>query len=240
MNHSDAVAQMAAERYLLDEMGPDARDEFEEHLFDCPDCALDVRVGDAFIREAKTQLPELVALDEAEAARKLSGAKPVKERRDWFAWLRPVYLAPAFAALLGVVVYQNFAVLPGLREAANEPRLAPVTPLRGTTRGDGRGSEHQKLTATRKLGLALPVDLLPVDMPAAKFVSYSFTLTGPDGKVAWATTIPAPGDDSRQMSLGVSGKLLENGTYTVTVAGIGADGARTDTERYVFDLVVTE
>lgn len=236
MNHSEAITQMAAERYLLDELGPDARDQFEEHLFDCSECALDVRAGDLFIREAKVQLPELVAADEAKASKARVGVKPARERRDWFAWLRPAYLAPAFAMLLGVVAYQNFVTLPGLREVANEPRLAPLTAVRGATRGDG----HQTLKTTRKLGLALPVDLLPTDMPAASFVSYSFTLTGPNGKVAWKATIPAPADDSRQMSLGIPGKLLSNGTYTVTVAGIGPDGERTDTERYVFDVALTE
>jgi hypothetical protein len=236
MNHSEAISQMAAERYLLDELGPDARDQFEEHLFDCAECALDVRAGDLFIREAKVQLPGLVAADEATASKARAGVKPARERRDWFAWLRPAYLTPAFAMLLGVVAYQNFVTLPGLREAANEPRLAPLTAVHGGMRGDG----HQTLTTTRKLGLAMPVDLLPADMPAANFVSYAFTLTGPDGKVVWTRTIPAPADDSRQMSLGIPGKLLSNGTYIVTVAGIGPDGARTDTERYVFDVALTE
>ena len=52
MNHSEALKEMAAERYLLDELSPEARDAFEEHMFDCPDCALDVRSGSAFIGEA--------------------------------------------------------------------------------------------------------------------------------------------------------------------------------------------
>jgi hypothetical protein len=238
MNHSDAVAQMAAERYLLDELGPDARDQFEEHLFDCPECAIDVRAGDVFVREARVQLPELVAQDAARAAATRVVAKPVKEKRDWLAWLRPVYLAPAFAALLGVVVYQNFVTLPGLREAANAPMIAPLTPLHGSMRGDGR----QTLTTTRKLGLALPVDLLPADLETSStnFTSFAFTLTGPDGRVAWTATVPAAGDENRQMSIGIPGRVLQNGTYKVTVAGIGQDGERTDTEHYVFDVVLGE
>ncbi len=236
MNHSEAVTQMAAERYLLDELGPDVRDEFEEHLFDCPECVVDVRAGDVFLREMKTQLPSLVAEDVSTVKERPAVVMPVKEKRDWFAWLRPAYLAPAFAMLLAVVAYQNIVTLPGLEQAANEPRLAPLTPVRGATRGDG----HPTLTTTHKLGLALPVDLLPVDMPAGSFVSYAFTLTGPDGKVAWSATVPAPADASRQMSLGIPGKLLNNGKYTVTVAGVGADGGRTNTERYVFDVVVTD
>jgi Putative zinc-finger len=236
MNHSEAVAQMAAELYLLDELGPDVRDEFEEHLFDCPECVIDVRAGDMFLREGKAQLPALVAEDEARARESRAVVQPVKVKRDWFAWLRPAYMVPVFAMLLGVVAYQNIVTLPELQQAANEPQLGLLTPVRSATRGDG----HQTLTTTRKLGLTLPVDLLPVDMPDAKFASYVFTLMGPDGKTVWSASRPAPADATRQMSLGIPGKLLSDGKFTVTVAGIGADGARTDTERYVFDVVVSE
>jgi hypothetical protein len=236
MNHSEAVAQMAAERYLLDELGPDVRDEFEEHLFDCPECVVDVRAGDMFLREGKVQLLTLATEDDVRAQENRAIAKPVKAKRDWFGWLRPVYLAPAFAMLLAVVAYQNIVTLPELQQAANEPRLAPLTPVRGVTRGDG----HQTLTTTRKQGLTLPVDLQPADMDVStvKFVSYMFTLTGPDGKTAWSKTIPAP--PTRQMSFGIPGGLLHDGKYTVTVAGIGTDGAPTDTERYVFDVALRD
>ena len=61
MNHSEAVDRMIAERYLLDELDADERDAFEEHLFDCPECALEVRAGTAFVSEAKTQLPAIAA-----------------------------------------------------------------------------------------------------------------------------------------------------------------------------------
>jgi anti-sigma factor RsiW len=45
MDHQEAVRQNATEKYLLDELDPELRDQFEEHLFDCQDCALDVRAG---------------------------------------------------------------------------------------------------------------------------------------------------------------------------------------------------
>ena len=36
MNHSEAVEQMTSERYLLNELTPDARDAFEEHVIRLP------------------------------------------------------------------------------------------------------------------------------------------------------------------------------------------------------------
>ncbi len=41
--HQAAVESMAAERYVLGEMEPGERDAFEEHFFDCVECANDVR-----------------------------------------------------------------------------------------------------------------------------------------------------------------------------------------------------
>src|SRR5436853_7819226 len=43
MEHNQAVAEMAAEKYVLNELGNGERDQFEEHYFSCTDCAQDVR-----------------------------------------------------------------------------------------------------------------------------------------------------------------------------------------------------
>lgn len=236
MNHSEAVEAMLVEKYLLDELGPDARDAFEEHLFDCPECAMDVRAGDAFVREAKVQLPGMVAGAVPHSVPAVK--KPAKVPRDWLGWLRPVYLAPAFALLLAVVAYQNFVTIPHLRTDGEEPRLVPVEPLRGAT----RGAEHQKLTAARGQGLAVPIDLLPADMPeGTAFPSYAFALIGPDGKTAWTATVAtSAAEDAGQKALLIPARMLHEGTYTVTVAGVDAQGAQTPVERYVFDLTLTD
>lgn len=56
MDHNEAVRQKATERYLLDELDPDVRDQFEEHLFDCRDCALDVRAAAMLVEQSKVVL----------------------------------------------------------------------------------------------------------------------------------------------------------------------------------------
>jgi len=113
MDHSEAVEQMAAERYLLDELTPDAREAFEAHLFDCPDCALDLRAGAAFVEEAKVQLPGLTAA--APAPTPSRPREPKIKREWWLSWLQPAFAAPVFATLLLVVGYQNLVTFPALR-----------------------------------------------------------------------------------------------------------------------------
>lgn len=234
MNHNEAVKEMAAERYLLEELTPEARDAFEEHLFDCAECALDVRAGSAFMDEAKIQLPEIAAglavLHET--------AKSKEKRNRWFSWWRPAFVVPAFAALLMVVGYQNLVTFPALHSSANEPRIVPIAPLYGATRGE----THITITADRIHGIALPVDL-PIEPGTRAYVSYSFDLNDPQGELAWTGTIASPAQQpgaDLQLSIVLPGRTLNSGTYSMAVSGVGADGSRTAVERYVFDVVLPQ
>ncbi len=230
MNHSEAIKEMAAERYLLNELSPDARDAFEGHLFDCPECALDVRTGSTFIGEAKVQLPEIGA--GTPATNKV--ALPRERDKQWFAWLRPAFAVPVLASLLAVVGYQNLVTLPALHSSANQPRIVQIAPLVAT-----RGGTHVSVSADRVNGIALPIDL-PLDS-AAGSTSFSCELINSKGKTVWSSSISSSdksaGSDM-QVSVIVPGAMLENGTYTLAVSAVGAQGERTALERYVIDVVV--
>ena len=235
MEHSEALQQMAAERYLLDELTPDAREAFEEHLFDCPECALDLRAGVAFVEEAKAQLPKLPGTMPAPVP--VRSREPKAERGWWQSWFQPAFAAPVFASLLLVIGYQNLVTYPGLRAAANQPRLLPWTPLHGATRG-----AHLAITADRQHGVALPVDL-PQPPSIGAYLSYSFGLNDPQGKLVWTGAVAAPSDeasDGQRISLVIPGAMLSNGTYTVTITGVAAQGERTRIDQYAFDLHLTD
>jgi len=229
MDHSQAVEQMAAERYLLDELTPEAREAFEEHVFDCHECAMDIRAAAAFVDEAKAQLPTLT---QAVLSPPSNPAKPRVKRDRWFMGLRPGFAVPAFATLLLVLGYQNFVTFPALRTEANQPRLLPSTQLHGATRG-GPGVT---ITADRKHGVALPVDVSP-QPGIAPSMSYSFDLFDSQEKLVWTGVIAAPAADEggdQRITLAVPGKMLRSGSYTVAVSGVGPQGERTPIERYVF------
>ena len=235
MEHSEALQQMAAERYLLDELTPDAREAFEEHLFNCPECALDLRAGVAFVDEAKAQLPKLAGAMPAPVAVRFRA--PKAERGWWQTWFQPAFAAPVFASLLLVIGYQNLVTYPGLRAAANQPRLLPWIPLHGATRG-----VHLAITADRRHGVALPIDL-PQPPSIGAYDSYTFDLTDPQGKHVWTGAVSAPSDeagDGQRISLVIPGAMLSNGTYTVTVTGVAAHGERTQIDQYAFDFHMTD
>lgn len=232
MDHNEAVQQMAAERYLLDELTPAARDAFEEHLFDCPECALDLRTGAAFVEAAKAQLPQLTGASPARAS--FHSREPGTRQAWWTRWLRPAFAVPVFTALLLVLGYQNLVTYPRLRAAATQPRLIPWAQLRGAM----RGGAPLTITADREHGVAVPIDL-PQQLSEGAYASYSIGLYDPQGKLAFATVVAAPsGSDSGSQRLGlvVPGAMLRNGVYTLALSGIGPNGERTEISRYAFDI----
>lgn len=236
MDHTEAVQEMATERYLLDELTAEQRDAFEEHLFDCQECALDLRTATTFVQEAKTQLPALTAdFPRREAAVDAAADSP----KSWFAWLtplfRPALAGPVFAAMLVIIGYQNVVMVPALRVAASEPHVTPWTLLHTDT----RGGAATPVPADPKAGVVLLVDL-PTD---PGYRSYSFALTDPGGKTAWTLALAAPrpnadGTYEGAQSLTIPGAGLQNGAYTLTVFGITSAGARSEIQRHVLDLRV--
>jgi anti-sigma factor RsiW len=56
MDHKTAVRSLATERYILGELSPAERDEFEEHLSDCPECMEDVSTAEMFVANSRAVL----------------------------------------------------------------------------------------------------------------------------------------------------------------------------------------
>jgi hypothetical protein len=125
MTHSDAVRTLAVERYLLEEMSEIERFAFEDHYFDCVECADDLRTA-AKLREAvkggmiKNASPAQVV------------AMPA--RREPQRWRSSVVVPWAAAATLALAVaYQ--AIAPGRNTGLQVQALNPVT-----VRPDSRGA----------------------------------------------------------------------------------------------------
>lgn len=241
MDHSEAVNQMAAERYLLGELPPDVRDAFEEHLFDCPECAFDIRAGVAFVDEAKVQLPGLIAAQPEPAAQPAASPDrnaPERKRRSWSGWWgslfsTPAFAAPVFATLLLVIGYQNLVTYPALRSEATEPRLLPSVALHAGTRSGAR----TVVMADRKQGVLLQIDL-PGQEGQSLYSSYTVDLYNPQGKLAWTRSFPpnASGADTESLSLALPGEGIEAGAYALAISGVSASGQRSEVERQSFEI----
>jgi len=223
MDHTAVVRQKMTERYLLDELDSKLRDEFEEHYFECQECARDISAGAQFVAQAKTVLAER---SEPVAVRETPRPRPVA---GWFAWLRPAFAAPALALLLAVVGYQNFVTYPHLMQAANQPQVGPWASVNVST----RGMVTTVIKAHKGEGFGLLVNLTPED----EFVSYAADLYNPAQKLEWSGPIStAVGEEGRQIY--IPGHNRQPGTYSLVVRGISATGENKEISRHSIDLQI--
>ena len=221
MNHDLVVRQKMTERYLLDELDSQQRDEFEEHLFDCRDCAEDVRAGAMFVEQSKTVL--------AENPVPAPVPVPTPPQPGWFAWLRPAFAVPALAVLLAVVGYQNLVTYPQLQAVLKQPQVLPMASVNLGTWGAGGPA----ITTAQGKGFLLFVRIPPDGV----YDHYTADLINPAGKLEWSLTIPAvAGQD--QWPVEVPGTNREAGTYTLAIHGISATGESTDKGRASFELQI--
>jgi len=223
MEHNEAVEMMASERYLLNELSPELRDAYEEHLFGCTECANDLKLGAAFVDHAKTVLATM----EPEKPAVIEKPKPTK--RDWFAWLRPAVMVPVFASLLAIIAYQNLRVFPALELAASEPRVLPApTVLEGATRS-GRSVVQADLLLGSTVTVPLPQNV--------NYASYKFEFYNSKNKLIWTHTVRSGGNLDDTVTLWLPGRIKQD-SYKLAISGITSTGEDIPISSQFFDLQV--
>jgi hypothetical protein len=230
MDHDMVVRQKMTERYLLDELDLTVRDEFEEHFFDCKDCALDVQAGALFVEQSKVVLaekPEPVAAG-------LPATAPVPAKTGWLAWLRPAVVVPVMVMLLAVIGYQNLVIYPQMQQALNSPQVLPWASVNVGTWGSG----GPVITTRPGEGFLLFVRI----PPESGYSHYTAELYNPAGKVEWSLTIPvASGKETSaqdQWPVQVPGANREAGSYTLAVHGVTPAGESKEVGRASFELQI--
>ncbi|MHB1793976.1 MAG: anti-sigma factor family protein [Acidobacteriaceae bacterium] len=225
MNHHDATQTMALEKYVLSELTPELRAEFEEHYFECAECAMDLRATTAFLDAAKAEFKT------ASAIKRLPVAVP-KTRGPW-PW-RPAFIMPALAACLLLIAYQNAVVVPQLHQKIaqfNSPEVVPSVPLVG---GDSRGGQIPMIAVPPAHPFLLLLDIPTQD----RFSSYTCSLYSPTGQLAWMIQVPAhEAKDTISITVPTADRM--DGRYSLDVqgnAGPSNPGSSVDVARYSFVL----
>lgn len=128
VTHEEWVESFTAEKYILNELSTGQRDEFEEHYFDCPECAESVRLLSQLKTGAHLALSRQTAAVQAENPR----SSWIPQWLSWWVGPQPA-LAGALAAfcLAGVTGYQNAQLKNQLR-----PQMVQSIILLPATRGE--------------------------------------------------------------------------------------------------------
>jgi hypothetical protein len=208
VQHQEAIQLGAAEKYLLGELPTPQRDEFEEHFFDCRECAADLRMTADFLHIARNEL-------------KRGNLGPAASKTFGWSWLqflaRPAVLTPAFTLLLAVIAYQNGVVLPrinGQIALLRQPGVVTTVSLIG---GNSRGSALPSVG-----GFAGHPVLLSLDIPGTRqYPSYACVLIDASGAVVWQVPVSAA-QAQDTVSINVPAGALRAGDYTLVVQGLEA------------------
>ena len=231
MDHDLVVRQKMTERYLLDELDAEARDEFEGHFFDCPDCASDVRACALFVEHSKVAL--------AKKSEPIPGGVPaaaIPSKAGWLAGLRaalrPAFAVPVLAGLLAVIGYQNLVTYPQMQQALNRPQLLPWASVNVGT----YGSEGPVVTTRAGEGFLLFVRI----PPDGSYSRYAAELYDPAGKGGVVAHDPRGVDTGctapDQWPVRVPGANRAAGSYTLAVRGITTAGESQEVGRALFEL----
>jgi hypothetical protein len=212
MDHNDAVRLQAAEKYILGEFPQNLRDEYEEHFFDCAECAVDVKAIAAFADTTR----EVLRRAETDAAQK--AAAPA--RGGWFAWLRPIVAVPAFAVLLLVIGYQNTVTIPRKQGMAALDASQVFTSSFSLKKADTLGSEDAKSAEEGKIqvrpdeSFALQFDFTP----RQAFDGYICQLQDESGRSLLQVKIPGT-SANRELHFVVPGGVVRPAKYSLVLAG---------------------
>jgi hypothetical protein len=215
MNHREAVERQAADRYLINDLSPEERNEFEEHFFECAECAGEVEAGAIFAANARAVL---------------ANAGSRAESRLRLTWLRPAYALAFAAVLLLIIGYQELVRIPHLRgelERIGGPRAYPAFFLRSVARGDDQVIAIP--AAAPFVGLSLDIP------PGGEWTGYEcdFRPSAPSG-AEFAIAAPPPASPGSPINVLIPTARLASGTYTLVLRGQKGADAPAELGRFGF------
>jgi len=231
MDHQEAVRRGAVEKYLLGELSPEDREEFEEHFFGCMECAADLKAAASFLDGAKHVF----------ARGSVANAPAPVRNRARFSWLwRPAVLSPAFTLLLLIIAYQNIVVLPRFGTelaASHQPEVLTSVSLIGA---NSRGGPLPSVSVMPHQAL-----LLLLDVPSISESTVTCVLIAPSGNVI--ARVPVQAEAAKDtIGIRIPAGDWTSGDYTLIIQS-GTHADRTDREesrselaRYRFNLIATQ
>jgi hypothetical protein len=212
MDHNEAIQLQAAVKYVLGELSQVQREEYEEHYFDCAECAVDIKALATFADTTREVLRQEKA---SQFAKDL-----VPARGGWLRWFQPVVAVPAFAALLLIIAYQNTVTIPQVKQEATSSVsqiLFDSHPLRGVNTA---GEEGRTLSIRPDEAFFLNFDFVPT----RSFDNYIGQLEDAGGRVLLRSRI-AGGNANQEAHLPIPAGMLHPGKYVLAFYGDpGASG----------------
>lgn len=201
MEHNQALEMNAPDRYVLGQLSAAEADAFEEHFFDCPACADDVRLGMTIMEGGR----HLVRQGQ-EPETPVAPVVPIGPRGRWGRWIP----AAAVAAVMAIPV--NVALLMRMQNAAPVASFGAVA--QSVELDPTRGAEHPPITIEQNSTFSFAVPLDDV-----LFAQYEARLLDSAGNVITSDVF-----NEQQAADGRSASIFNAGQYQLLIFGIGPNG----------------
>lgn len=227
MQHKQADQSMSVERYLLGDMTNAELAQFEEHIFECSECAELVKTGAVFVHNARAVLAEPPAHAGREATTQTVRWGPTPW---WKTLLAPAFI-PALAALalVCVVGYQQLVVIHSLRsrlEEVNAPQPLASFALHAVSR-----SAEQSIVVPSNVHFFS----LYFDVAEESASGYSCSILDGTGSVRFTEHLLPPRPEAGGLvTLLIGRSRLPAGDYTLVVSAESPQAA--EIGRYPFKV----
>jgi anti-sigma factor RsiW len=224
MDHETSVKTLAAEKYLLGELSSPEREGFEQHFFECPECAENVRLGFQFSENAKIVFRE-------ERVRPVAESAWWSNLRSWFTSIQPRMLVPVGAclAIAAFSSYQNAVQIPDLRGRIGQlerPQVLYAALLAPSAR-----------STPPSIAVPSGAQFVPLSLATAAIAPaahYQCELRAASGKSVMTLPVPALDPDAN-LNLLIPTSSLSSGDYEAILSGV-TGGTVTPLEHYRFSL----
>lgn len=217
MEHSESLETNAAERYLLEEMSAGERDAFEEHYFDCSECAGDVKDGARMMAAGREILRE-------PAAKKVVEMRP---KRSFTGWIPQVAAAGIIGGVLGWYGAVSTAV----------PKVATIEPAAhyDLLMEKERAAVAEGPTSVRTGKTAILTFSIPTKKKEAESAaSYVVSIRNAAGESVYAEAVSL---DQAADPISLVARPLPGGSYQVVIEGVRKDGQRFSIDTSGFEVV---
>lgn len=213
MEHNQALETHAADLYVLGELSDADAEAFEEHFFDCVECADEVRLGRQFLDGGRDMIRE------DEAANEAAKVVPIASRKRASVWM-PVAAAAVLAILIGTPVLLQRTRGPIMEVGHGHPLT--LSEMRSAAPPDAVTVRDGELT------------VLYVEIAAqGRYARYEVRLLDAKGKQL--DSRPVSTEEAKDMiPLGFRG--LDAGTYELVVVGVGPAGQYAEVTRAQFTV----
>ncbi len=229
MEHQQAKEMHAAEKYVLGELPGELREQFEEHFFDCEECAMDVKTTMAFVAASKQIFQEAVQIEPAKEQKQ-------REVSRWAGWLKPLIAIPALAALVVMMGYEARQSKKSHQATGGEEQALVASADFGLRGGDRAAGESVAARVHAGEAFGLHFDFLPTET----FAKYVAEVQDEAGRAVMQVSIPAE-RAYKEVKMVVAPGRLAPGKYMLRIYGSKGepeDKSKVEVARFAFDVEI--